>query len=164
MTQVIIVALVAGPLFFLGIALFTSAPRSSFGTIGGLPLVTVIAIIISFSTRVGARLILNMVETAACRKISSGTWQPLQKVPGVEIPQDDTGKLMLLFRQQAILNAATTEGPTFFAIIAYMLERHPAALVLAILLMADLVSRIPTRARLDAWMEAKQKTIAEGRH
>jgi hypothetical protein len=47
----------------------------------------------------------------------------------------------------------------FFAAIAYLLERNPLALGMALILLASLAIRMPTRNRVNAWIDQQQSKL-----
>ena len=75
----------------------------------------------------------------------------------------DPGRLLSLYQIQLIVGSALAEGGAFFALIAYMLERHPAALGMAAVLLAALMTRFPTRDRVVGWLDRQLALIQEER-
>ena len=51
----------------------------------------------------------------------------------------------------------------FFAGIAYMLERNPLALGMALILLAAMAVRFPTRNRVNAWIDQQQSMLQSER-
>jgi hypothetical protein len=103
------------------------------------------------------------------RAIAAGRWSP----PGQGGPsegqissaalQADAGKLALVYQVQLIVGAALNEGVAFFAGIAYLIEKHPIALGLAVLLLAGLVVRFPTSRRVALWIDRQQEQLIQER-
>jgi hypothetical protein len=60
-----------------------------------------------------------------------------------------------------VIGAAINEGVAFFAVIAYLIEKNPIALVLALVLIAGLVARFPTVNRVERWIEQQQEKLRE---
>jgi hypothetical protein len=71
------------------------------------------------------------------------------------------GNLLGLFQSRHIVGYAILEGAAFYGLIAYLLERQQASLIVVGLLLAAMLMRVPTRARLENWLEAELKSIAE---
>ena len=82
--------------------------------------------------------------------------------PAQIFPAGDTGKLAFVYQTQLIIGSALCEGMAFFAAIAYMLERNPLALGMALILLACLAVRIPTRDRVNAWIDQQQSMLQIG--
>jgi hypothetical protein len=107
------------------------------------------------------------------RSIAAGTWVPPsganREAPGTPAPigpaspQSDRGKLANVYMTQFIVGAALNEGPAFLASLAYMIESHPVALGLALLLLGALIARFPTRARIASWIEGQQELLVRDR-
>ena len=71
--------------------------------------------------------------------------------------------LAQLYQTQLIVGAALLEGAAFFAGIAFMLERDPIAAGMALVLLAVLAARFPTRDRIEAWLEQQLGLLQEER-
>jgi hypothetical protein len=103
------------------------------------------------------------------RRIATENWTPPVGVnapsgalsPGE--PWTDTRKLALTYQTQFLIGAAINEGLAFFAGVAYLLGRNPIALGLALLLIATLALRFPTRNRLASWIERQQELLVQDR-
>jgi hypothetical protein len=159
--QIIIGALLAGAVSFLGMAVWLRAigdqPRP------GMPAVTyfglagaVLNVIFSF--------VIPSKLTGAARKRIAAT------VPGRDLVEhgrsataDDAGQLCTVYNNQMIIGAALLEGATFFLLIAYIVEGQLISPIVAALLIAGIAWRFPTRERLTTWIEAHERLIAEKR-
>ena len=53
------------------------------------------------------------------------------------------------FLTQLIIGAAMNEGAAFFALVAYLIEKNPIALGLAVVLIAGVITRFPTAGRVE---------------
>jgi hypothetical protein len=101
--------------------------------------------------------------------IAAGNWSPPgQGGPaGRQISSEalgtDAGKLAMVYQVQLIIGAAMNEGVAFFAGIAYMLEKNPIALGLALLLLVGLILRFPTSRRVALWIERQQEQVLQER-
>jgi hypothetical protein len=70
--------------------------------------------------------------------------------------------LAVVYQTQLIIGAAIDEGAAFFAGIAYLIGKNSIALGAAILLLAGLLARFPTRERVARWIEhQREKLILE---
>jgi hypothetical protein len=111
----------------------------------------------------------GLIASQNRRNIAAGTWKPAsgQYPPGSpfgpESLQSDAGKLAFVYQTQFIIGAALNEGPAFFVLVAYMLEKNPIALGLAILLLVALAARFPTRLRVSSWIDRQQELLTQER-
>jgi hypothetical protein len=106
-------------------------------------------------------IIPGVVVASARRQIAKGIWTPMSDPTksGKIYPAGDTGKLAVVYQLQLIIGSALCEGVAFFAAIAFMLERNPLALGMAVILLVCLAIRIPTRDRVNAWIDQQQSML-----
>jgi hypothetical protein len=177
--QIIVSALIMGVTVFLLITLFlvptaiNPGPAPVAGGPGapnmpqlagpGVPLITYIAVGMGVAGLVLSLIIPSVIVASARRKIAKGVWTPLVKQDPTNLaqilPAGDTGKLAFVYQNQLIIGSALCEGMAFFATIAYLLERNPLALGMALILIAGLAVRIPTRNRVNAWIDQQQSML-----
>jgi len=160
--QIVTAALALGAFNFLAITLFIT--HTSASRLDGLHILTIVGVVLAFVAPGAAKIILNMMLASACRKIAAGTWpaDPISMNSNIDV-SDDKGKLLTVLSGHAIFNAAAIELPAFFMIIAYQLERQPIALILAVFLIALLLYQIPTRERMESWIEKGLQRVVENR-
>ena len=72
-------------------------------------------------------------------------------------------KLLAIYATSKIVSAALLEGPAFAATSAFMIGRNPAMLAVVVVAVAILVIIIPTRSRVQQWLERQQHYIDEMR-
>jgi hypothetical protein len=65
------------------------------------------------------------------------------------------------FLTQLIIGAAIDEGAAFFALVAYLIEKNPIALAMAVVLIAGVIARFPTAGRVERWIEQQQEKLRE---
>ena len=177
--QIIVSALIMGVTIFLLITLFlvptaiNPGPAPAAGGPGapalpqlagpGVPLLTYLALGMGIAGLVLSFLIPSVIVASARRKIAKGMWTPTVRATPHSSPRfypaGDTGKLAFVYQTQLIIGSALCEGMAFFAGIAYMLERNPLALGMALILLAGLAVRIPTRDRVNAWIDQQQSML-----
>lgn len=177
--QIIVIALIMGVSIFLLITLFlvptaiNPGPAPAAGGPGapalpplagpGVPLITYIAVGMGIAGLVLSFIIPSMIVASARRKIAKGTWTPTATSdptqPAKIYPAGDTGKLAFVYQTQLIIGSALCEGMAFFAGVAYMLERNPLALGMALILLAAMAVRFPTRNRVNAWIDQQQSML-----
>jgi hypothetical protein len=181
--QILVAALITGVVFFLLIVLFAippfmnPAPAPPGGGAGGaaiaapggssLPLITLFAAALGIINLVGSFVVPKINVAQARRQIAREGPAPTTKggpsEPKQLYPAGYTGKLAQLYQTQLIIGAAMLEGGAFFAVIAYMLERNPIALVTAIVLLGALAARFPTADRVNAWLDLQLGLLQEER-
>ncbi len=169
MTQIIVGSLALGLLVFLTIVLFVIEPTGppagpDRANPLGLPLLTLLAVVFGVVALVLSFLAPGMVIAGGLKQIAERPpGDPAPTDPwkeGPTLPANDVGGLLPLFQIQLIIASALTEGAAFFALIAYMVERHPFALGLAALLIVVLLSRFPTLDRVHGWLDDQSARLA----
>ncbi|MBY0395450.1 MAG: hypothetical protein K2X91_03130 [Thermoleophilia bacterium] len=75
------------------------------------------------------------------------------------LPPGDEGCLASIYQTRALIGAALIEGAGVFATVAYLIERSPLALGLALGLLVVLMMRIPTAAVVAAWIDEQRETL-----
>jgi hypothetical protein len=181
--QIIVSALIMGVTTFLLITLFlvptaiNPGPAPVAGGPGvpalpplagpGVPLITYIAVGMGIAGLVLSFVIPRVIVAGARHRIAKGMFKPLVTdelaQPTQIYPAGDTGKLAFVYQTQLIIGSAICEGMAFFAAIAYMLERNILALGMALILLACLAIRFPTRDRVNAWIEQQQSMLQSER-
>jgi hypothetical protein len=170
--QIIHGAMVMGVVTFLILVLFvvpdlTGPPRGPAGVAAGptTPLLTYIAaglgalgLAMSF---VVPGLFVNSVRRLAARGAWPADATGQTHAPGKNPQADAPRRLLPLYQTQHITGAAILEGTTFFATIAYMMERNPIALGTAIVLLGTLIARFPTADRINAWLERQLEQLRD---
>jgi hypothetical protein len=178
--QIIVASLAMGVVMFLVIvALFIprivpaqgppggGAPLEVFGKQiqgGGMQVITLAAIALGVSSLAMSYVIPGMLVAQGRRQIARErtiTGEPAKLSPTAQA--SDAGRLLGLYQNHLIVGAALAEGGAFFAGIAYMLERHSLALLVALVLIGAILTRFPTRDRLAAWLDRQLALVQEER-
>jgi len=162
--QIIVAALILGCLTFGVIAIVMA------GEFGGQPgpipkLLTYLAIGFA-AVAVLARAVAGSVITAkGRRRIAEGTWSPPSQAGPVNqqlIEQTgDAGKLAALFLTRTIVLGALLEGPTFFLLVAHLIEGSPESLMGAAIMVGVLVISFPTHGGMVSWIEGQLHEIEQ---
>ena len=71
------------------------------------------------------------------------------------------GGLPTVFLIQLIMGCAISEGAAFFALVAYLLEKNPLSLTMALMLIASIIARFPTSGRVGRWIEQQEEKLRE---
>jgi hypothetical protein len=155
--QIIVAALVAGVCFFGGYVLLGAPPKPA--AEGNM--LTLVAIAVGAGGLVLAPLVAAVLVRGQVGRIADGTWQPSQRQGPA--PTTDAGRLANVYATKTIISGALFEGPCFLALLAYMTERHWAALLVAGLLGAGLLAHLPTYGRVSGWVQDKLQLIEQTR-
>ena len=109
-----------------------------------LPLLTVLSFLFAATILPLSVVLPGIVGDSLRKKLAAGK-SAAGDVPG----------LISIFQTKTIMAAALSEGPAFFAAVAYLIEGNPIDLALAALLTVCVGLRFPTRARVDHWLEGQ---------
>ncbi len=183
--QIIIGALIAGVFFFLLITLFiTHVMMPPAAPVGGmavgagaipapgggslpLPLISLIAVAFGIMNLAMSFVVPKLVVDQGRRKVAlagpDAVTQSDPSGPKQLYPAGYTGKLAALYQTQLIIGAALLEGAAFFAVIAYLLERSPIALLTALVLLGVMFTRFPTGDRVNNWLDQQLSLLQEER-
>jgi hypothetical protein len=167
--RIIVFALIMGLVGFAGVACFLvyiEREGEPVRPIEGLPVLTLVAVGGLAAGVVASLAVPGLVFSNAQRQIVAGTWTA---PPGVD-PNSDLGKLLrsdsvrLLGARQSelIVGLALLEGPALLALVAFLQEARPYALVLAAVAVILMLLRFPSvRARLEQDLE-RLKSLRPG--
>ncbi|MFI5458033.1 MAG: hypothetical protein ACHRXM_21545 [Isosphaerales bacterium] len=183
-SQIIVGALIAGVLTFVAIAFMVdlrpnrqAGVQAEAGANAGVRAGAQFALtdsIITYTAVAFAAVLLplsfvvpNLVTRQSLRAIAGGLSpfpspsNPAVPATGPQMPQTETGKLAALYSSNLIIGAALNEGLTFFAAMAYLIEKNPIALGLSLLLIAVLIARFPTAGRVERWIEQQREKLRD---
>ena len=195
--QIIVGALVAGVLIFLGVAASVDlgirrpiqpvggggqqaagqdgkpdaipgpdADANAAANPGGLldafvsgPFITYIAIAFAVVLLPLSFVLPRIIAAQSRRAIAAGKRSAPPQGFRPEAVATDTGQLAIVYQQQLIVGAAVNEGTAFFAAVAYLIEKSPLALGLAVLLVGGIILRFPTRRRVELWVDQQREKL-----
>lgn len=174
-SQIIVGSLAAGVIAFWAVITLVidpnPAPAGGAGRAGGLffgiPMLTAFSALFGVAVLAGSILVPRLIVDGAVAQLAKG--RPYDKDAGEGAgtkqlrPEAGAAELLPVYQTQLIVASALNEGGAFFAAIAYMLERHSAAILVAGVLLALLLSRFPTVDRVRGWIEAQLERVAARR-
>ena len=102
----------------------------------------------------------NMITRAALRQIVAGEW----KAPAganVRPPETDADKLLMVRQTTMIIGLAMLEGTGFFSAIIYMLTGQVIVLTVVAVVVALMLARFPTQAKVSAWLEQQMQALTD---
>jgi hypothetical protein len=159
--QIIVAALVMGCLMFLLTTLLI-------GQIGTPPagLVPVMAYTVCGLLALMAVLwvvIMRVIAAKARHEIVKGTFEsfdPRQKAATAgDKAERDARYLLPVYQLKTIISAAIFEGLGFFATIAYLIERNPISLGVAVAMILGVAAHFPTQSRIIGWVERQLEAV-----
>jgi hypothetical protein len=164
--QIIVAALTAGCIIFLGVILAVSFDAAAGNSPPGFALTYMMLAVAA--AMVAARVVVPRIVVAQWRrKIREGTWvAPQGNAPvfgGAVDLSTDAGKLVVVLLTRTVIAAGILEGAVFLLLAAYMLEKSPLSLAAAVVLIFALAAHIPTRSSCSAWIEDQTRLLAEER-
>jgi len=155
--RIIMGSLVTGPLIFLFVAIILRE-MGQMANAPELPLLTLTAIPFAIIQLTASFLMPRLMAANARRQFTQGTHAPVQEMGG---SSTDTEKLCGAYQTGMIVGAALLEGMTLFLLIAYLIEGVPWALFAAIVFLALLAIRFPSRSGVERWVEAQRELIEQ---
>jgi hypothetical protein len=161
--QIIVAALVMGCLIFL-------LTTISIGQIGKPPAwpVPVMAYTVCGLLALEAvawMVIMRVIAAKARSEIVKGTYKPLgSQQQTVAAPSQDTTErnaryLLPVYQMKTIASAAMFEGLGFFATIAYLIERNPISLGVAVAMILGVAAHFSTQGRVIAWVQRQLEAV-----
>lgn len=119
---------------------------------------TVLAIGVFAALAVLALIVPDQVAKRMCARLALGTLPTLPNLPPGDISQ-----LLTVFQTRLLLRLALLDAAALFAIIAYLIDGHALAVVLAGVGLIKMLLFFPTRGSVQAWMERQAEWIAARR-
>jgi hypothetical protein len=151
--RIILLSLIAGPSAFMGFVLLQRAPKPE-----GEMRLSLIAAGAAAIEVVAAIIVPSLMAAQQRRSMASGQASLSMPAGGDEV-------LWLLggMQTRAIIRAALLEGAAFFNIFAYMEERQPFSLAVAIVVLLGIAITIPFRQSTEDWVERELRDLRDAR-
>lgn len=168
--RIIVIALFAGPLIFLVVAVLFAARNGNVQPAVRSPLAVYVFVGIAVSAIVARVIVPNLTAAKWRRRIADGSW----RASGAGEPADeatdeflartgDAGMLFYAFQAQTLLAAALVEGSAMLMIVGYMLTRSVVCLALAVLLVLAIALGFPFRSSVEHWIEDQLQLLKQER-
>lgn len=160
--QIIVMALAAG-VFTFGLVVFFR-PGGGLKPLDPQAIISIVMAVISLSLIPSRFIVPAAILRSGRQRIARGS-EPVATRRGVgsPLPDSEQAKLLVLLHTTTIIGAALLEGAAFANLTAFMLEGQVYSLVLAGLLLLGIVSAIPTRNRVEAWLDVQTRRVQEVR-
>ena len=177
--QIIVGALIAGVSFFLAIAFFldlgikprTAGPGAAGNPAAGqptdsMPILTYTAVAFAAVVVPMSVIVPGLVTKQERIAIAAGKFPSAANsaaTPGAspDTPISAVGRWSKAYLTQLIIGAAMIEGVAYFAGVAFLIEKNPIAMGVALLLVAGVVALFPTVNRIERWIEQQQEKLRE---
>jgi len=161
--QIIVGALAAGVVSFLVVVLVLAQQQP--GPPPNEPRITYIAVVVAFVAFIVALIFPGIILRSQRQAILAGNPAPQAGSPGAPPlgTARDLGPLVAGYQTSLIIRSALLEGAAFFCLVAYMLERQTLSLVVAGVMLLFLLSKFPSRSKLEGAIENEWTTIEQFR-
>jgi hypothetical protein len=155
---IIAIALVMGSVTFLGIALFIrNQPNAQ--PPQDMPVLLYVGAALSVGALV-ARLVFPDLIVAG--QLSQRFTLPERAQPEPHVIDRYFAPWPSLYQLRLIVSGALMEGPAFFWLITYFLTGELVSLAAALFFILVLILQIPTRGRVESWIEKQQVRRSQG--
>jgi hypothetical protein len=151
--QIIVGAMVMGVVAFSIVTMIIPPPKTTPSAGLLLPPLASVGIFLAVLTQVARKLTVSYLQN---HLVSALATMPAN-------PEAEIKALIDLLRRKTILSAAMIEGPAFFMLVTYLIERHPLSLFAAGLLAIGIIMQMPTAAGTAKWIEAQMALIQQRR-
>jgi hypothetical protein len=158
---IIVAALVMGCLMFLLTTLFIEqigkppawpVPVMAYTVCGLLAMMAVMWIVVT-----------GVIASKARSEIVKGTYESFDPKQNVVSTGDAAGRdaqyLLPVYQLKTIVSAAMFEGLGFFAMIAYLIERNPISLGIAVAMILGVAAHFPTQGRIISWVDRQLEAV-----
>lgn len=144
--QIIVLALTMGLAFFIGFAIFQFSQGNAL--LNWKPSVlAVVGWVVGASAIPASFIIPSLMGHATRQKEASSN----------ESTANLQSKFLQSYQSQLIVGCALLEGPAFLNTYAFMADNHPGSIAAAVVLAVVLLSRIPSRLRVQYWMATQME-------
>ncbi len=139
--QIIVLSLTMGLSFFIGFVIFKFSQ-------GNVPLnwkpsvLTIVGWVVGASS-IPASFIIPSLMGHSTRRLEASSNESVASLQS---------KFLQSYQSQIVVGCALLEGPAFLNAYAFMADNHPGSITTAIVLAVVLLSRIPSRLRVQYWM------------
>jgi hypothetical protein len=157
--QIIVATLALGVLALLGVALVVRAGRA--GAMGPLSYVALGAIALDL---IAWAVVPTIVVRQGLKSIAEGK-PPVATMSTMTIPPEvgEVAYITQLFLTRLIVAAALLEGVAFLNAVAYLVEGAVWTLLAAGLLFLMIAGHVPTRTRVEDWVQQSIETLEQMR-
>ena len=165
--RIIVPSMAGGVLIFLALVVFVFNPGANRAAEGGaeaggaaenaLPILTYLAVAGLVGAVVARFVVVPVIVNANRQQLAQDVDKQKKDPGGVERTLAGT------FQTVTIIGVALLEGAAFLAVIAYMIERSPIALGVALVLAAGILAHIPSVGRARSWVDQQTRRLEEER-
>jgi hypothetical protein len=160
--RIILAALIAGVLFFMGFVLFQRQTGNQ-PPAPEVPVITFIALANAFVILIVSFILPSLFAASLRRGLAMRPGEPKARGTTAGVDASDTVRLCMIWTTRTIIRAALLEGGAFFLLIAYLVEGMEVSIIVAAVFLAGLAWLFPKRAGVDSWIEQQRYLLAEER-
>jgi len=160
--QIIVGSLAAGVIIFFVVTLFVAAGGEAAPP--EMPLLTYMSLAIAPAAILVAVLFPGVLIRSQRETMLADVATSQSSFADESPAHDSRSKLMKLiggYQTALIIRSAILEGAAFFSLIAYMLEGQTGILLVAGVLLLLILSGLPTRSRVEKFIDREQRVIDE---
>lgn len=154
--QIIIAAMVLGLGAYLAVVLLQHAAPAKQSTNLAL-----MAVAMTVSCGVAAIIVPRVIAAKQRQALVDRELTPLPGTPASSVNTREAGALLADYQVRQIIMGALLEGPGFFNVTAYQMEREAYTLGIVVAILIALAMLIPTRGRVERWLEDELRTVRE---
>jgi hypothetical protein len=160
--QIIVMALAAG-VFTFGLVMVLR-PDGGLKPLDPQAIVSIVMAAVSLLLIPSRLIVPAMVLRSGRQRIARGS-EPVvtRRSAETHMPDSEQAKLLMLLHTTTIIGAALLEAAAFANLTGFMLEGQVYSLVLAALMLLGILLAIPTRNRVDAWLDVQSRRVQEVR-
>jgi len=158
--QIIVGAMAAGVIMFLGVTIFLASQKVEVPP-PAVPVVTYAAIGMTIVSVVAWLFVPGIASGNMRKALVEGRakdWGLVKNLPNAA-EVGDIAPLAAVYQTRTIISVAVLEGAAFLAIMAYMLEHQVISLCLAVALLLLILSQIPSKSKVESWLESERIAI-----
>jgi len=162
--QIIVCALFAGVVAFLGVAIFLVAKNVHAAT-PDKPILTYASLGMAIAVVIAWLFVPSLAAAGMKKNIvsgQSGNWGIVKNMPNAA-GLGNVVPLAVVYQTKTIIAAALLEGAAFFCTVAYLIEHQPIALYAAIALAVLILAQIPTASRFESWLDSESTSMEQMR-
>jgi hypothetical protein len=159
LTRIIVASLAGGVLLF-GLFVLVSQGIDLQAPLG---LLTIVSIVLGFGAGVSCLFLPWIIAAAQIRQLAEQLGENARQEPDAQTRQQYANQFALAFQTKTIVGGALLEGAALLALVALMLEYHVASLIVAAVMLAGILSHLPTVEGTRDWVEQRLRRLDEMR-
>jgi len=128
-----------------------------------LGLLTIVSIVSGVGAGVSSLVVPPIMATAQMRQMVEQAGPTGHEQPDAELRRQHANQFASAFQSKILVGSALLEGAAFLALVALMLEHHVASLIVAAVMLAGILSHLPTVGGAQDWVRQHLRRLDEAR-